>query len=811
MTACDRTEELLQQSAGSGKTRLTGSALTARQVIDQCRDAYQKLSSYEDEGYVRLAYRMSGELLEDRAPLSIAFERPGKLGIRAYSVEAGPTNGRWYLQLRDSGASAVASQVISRAVPAKADFAWLLADPAIAEELGAGLAGFPPQLDMLLGPNPMAGLVDDSALLQLDAPETVNGELCYTLQVVRGPATYKLWIHQESLLLRRLQLPSSNLTAEMLADKNITNVQLTIELPGIRTNELVDWQKFAVTIPNDAKLVSRFVPAPQPLPLDRLGVKAPAFRLRTPEAQQTANGPTAFNSADSQNKITVLTWLADHPACRETAAQMSAVAASVGASGAADRIQFINVWAEPTPAAGTTFKDLAKQWNLTGKLAIDSEAVGLELFGVREAPTVVVLDGDNRLQIFEERANPILPQLLPGLLVRLASGDDLAAEVLAHAKLERQRHAAELSMAAAVDANRQVFEQPTSYSSSVIALTPTGKDLTYGDAQIVALAVDDSQMIWTLTNDGKLRREDPSAQSNREFRTRWSITPNSPARLEVSADGKFLAFSQLNSRTVELFDTSIEQNRVVQFDSSEGVVDLHWMALAGAKSPRLAVLTSNNQTKLLDPNNREQLSGQCPAPPLALVPQSTADALVGGYVVMEDRGIEKLLLSNDSAGATPLGRPAAFVDKKSDAGKLPSKLPPVPSKLAFQPAAGPWKSVHTEAGVATLARGWIAQDEPGVFLLNEQLQQQWHYRLPLNTGNQSALIASANVDPTTGQALWAITQANEVVHLLRGDGVVTDHMQFADPIRGLGLVPVGNRLMLYVAHDKRVAIYQVGR
>ena len=811
LSACDRTDDLLQNSANQGKSRLTGSALTARQVIDECRQAYQKLQSYEDEGYVRLAYRMSGEMLEDRAPLSVGFERPGKLGIRAYSVQAGPTGGRWHLQLRDSGASAVAGQVISRAVPTKADFAWLLSDPAIAEELAAGLAGFPPQLDMLLGPNPMAGLVDSAAVLQLDAPETVNGELCYTLQVTRGPAVYKLWIHQQSMLLRRLQLPNANLTAEMMADKNITNVQLTIELPGIRTDEAVNWDRFAVQFSDESKLVSRFVPAPAPLPLERLGVKVPAFQLKSPQ------GPNAYSSADSKDKITVLTWLADHPACRETAAQLSAVAASVGASQAADRIQFVTVWAEPDSAAGTTFDNLAKQWNLTGTLAIDSEAVGRDLFGVREAPTVVVLDSDNRLQIFEERANPILPQLLPGLLVRLAGGDDLAAEVIAHARLDQKRHAAELLMAASVDAKRELFERPTSYSASVIGLKKTGTDETFvGDTQAIALSVDDSQMVWTLTSDGRLRREDPSTQAKREFRTRWSIDPSTAARLEVSADGQFLAYSQLNGRTVELFDTSIEQNRIVQLEPNEGVVDLHWMALAGSKSPRLAVLTSNKQTKLLDPNNQEQLSGVCPAPPLALVPQNAADTMVGGYVVMEDRAIERLLLSKDSAIASPLGRPAAFTDKKladkkMDVGTLPNSKNSVPTKLAFQPAAGPWKSMRTPSGSATLARGWIAQDEPGVFLLNEQLQQQWSYRLPLVTEGRNALIASANMDPATGQALWAITQANDVVHLLRGDGVVTVHVQFDEPIRGLGLVPVGNRLMLYVALAKRITTYQVGR
>ena len=183
---------------------------------------------------------------------------------------------------------------------------------------------------------------------------------------------------------------------------------------------------------------------------------------------------------------------------------------------------------------------------------------------------------------------------------------------------------------------------------------------------------------------------------------------------------------------------------------------------------------------------------------------------IGGYVVMEDRAIERLILSSDSTNATVLGRPAAYSDKKTGAGTLPGKQPTVPSRVAFQPAAGPWKSLPSPQGTAILARGWIAQDEPAVFLLNEQLQQQWHYRLPLTDG-LNTLIASANIDPATGQPLWAITQANNVVHLLRGDGIVTDHVQFDEPVRGLGLVPVGNRLVLYVAHAKRIATFSVGK
>ncbi len=45
---------------------------------------------------------------------------------------------------------------------------------------------------MLLGPNPMHGLIDSAALLQVDTPETVGGELCHTLRVTRGPSVLSI-------------------------------------------------------------------------------------------------------------------------------------------------------------------------------------------------------------------------------------------------------------------------------------------------------------------------------------------------------------------------------------------------------------------------------------------------------------------------------------------------------------------------------------------------------------------------------------------------------------------------------------------
>jgi hypothetical protein len=251
----------------------------------------------------------------------------------------------------------------------------------------------------------------------------------------------------------------------------------------------------------------------------------------------------------------------------------------------------------------------------------------------------------------------------------------------------------------------------------------------------------------------------------------------------------------------------------------ERAIDFSWVSLAGSKVPRLAVVTSDSETKLLDPNNHEQLSGRCPSEPMALLPQAGLSSPIGGLVVLADRSIESLIMSPETAyHSQSLGRPASHTitpdSSASDrANALAASQNPVeiPRKLSFQPADGPWKSIKTAEGSSILARGWIAQDEPAVFMLNEQLQQQWHYRMPLMTDKSAMAMVTTCIDPTSGQPIWAVSQSNQVIHLLRGNGTLTDHFQLEQPIRGLGLLPVGDRTMLYVAHPRGVAIYTLNR
>ncbi|MEO8269264.1 MAG: hypothetical protein ABI557_06060, partial [Aureliella sp.] len=92
-TGCDTTGDALLQTADSGPSGgyQVATSASPRSTIEQMVHMYQQLHSYQDKAYVRLLYDMEGKRLEDRAPLSVAWDDHGQLGLRVYSVEAGPS------------------------------------------------------------------------------------------------------------------------------------------------------------------------------------------------------------------------------------------------------------------------------------------------------------------------------------------------------------------------------------------------------------------------------------------------------------------------------------------------------------------------------------------------------------------------------------------------------------------------------------------------------------------------------------------------------------------------------------------------
>lgn len=818
LVGCDSSDPLSDtNSTREGKQVLNRANISPRSVLENCVRTYQQLTSYEDRGFVQLSYRLDGEPLVDRAPLAIAWDKQGGLGMRVYSVSAGPSDQRWRLRLAARAGAALENapsvaqspnaqsqsgqthtaqlpnslerQVISRAVPEQVSFEWLLSDPLVAEQLAAGLAGFPPQLDLLLSPEPLSGLADASAPLSFSEAELIEQQLCHVVNVNRNGAEYRLWIEQATGLLRRVQIPNQNLASAIQHDRRVSELQLTIELPQVQVNRRVDWERFEVQVQPGEQLVTHFVLPPPVIETAGLGDKIPAFFLNDPA------GELAYSSVgNSKRKATVLVWLADHPACRLGAEQLSVVEKKLTAVGVQESVEFVAVWAEPTAPSGMSFATLVDSWKLPGKLTVDRDALGRDFFNVNEAPTVIVLDANNRVQLRESGANPILDQVLPQLLLQVAQGEDLAQQLVERNRGAATRHAAELALAAAVDATS--VDMPESYGPGVVRLTELAR--TTQRRGNVAATIDASQSLWLLSDAGQLESFAPLLDTATEsLQTPWK-SESGASMLTASPNADYFALLSQSGRRLQVLNRRSLQNSELQLNPEGTVVDMQWLTLGGSKSPRLAVIDNRSQTILFDPSNHEQLSGRCPSPPVAILGHDSLPSSIGGVVVLANRSLEPLELDDESTLRRSLGQPASHARTNNE----------LPKTLSFTPATGPWSVWEDASSRWVLARGWLAADEPALFMLDNTLAPQWHYRLPSATTKPRAALSSVAKDPGTGQAVWAISELDRTVHLVRADGG-SDHFRVQKPLVGLALTPSGARLVLTLIHVDETVRYDV--
>ncbi len=808
LAGCDRSEELIQlQQQSNSPTHLVSTAVSPKSILDNCISRYQSLKSYEDSGFVRLRYKIDGKLAEDRAPMSVAWDASGRLGLSVYALQAGPVvaehantkhantkrsdTNYWHLKLGKNYPE-LAGQVLSRTLPEKIDLPWLLSEPIISDSLSAGLGGFPPQLDLLLSRKPLAKLTEQGAAIESLGVQSIDGIACSVVAVKRNELAYKFWIDKESNLVRRLELPTQMLPQEILSDASISQIELSIEFAEAHTNSSIDWNRFQVETDSSTLLVTQFVAPPPTLEVGSLGKQIPAFRLSDPD------GGIAFDSTPKNSrKATVLMWLADHPACLVAAEQLAVMKEQLSKAGVPENsVEVVPIWAESHPPSGLSFEQLVKQWKLPGRLAVDRNAAGRDLFQVQEAPTVVILDSQNKLQFVDVRLNPTLDRALAPLVARVVEGVSVADELKVAQQSTLVRHRAHLARLAAGDARPSQTKFDEAYPPESIQMSLIER--IEFPSRIVTIAQDSQQSIWTLLSNGTLQVVDGSLKKKNEYKLQ-SGDSSGRTRVAVSPDCRNVAVWS-GGKSIEILDTKSQQSSLFPIPNGAGVNDLQWLSVGDSTAHRLAAVTSSKQVLLLDPSNREQLSGSCKSEPMAIVTQS-ASGDVDGLVVLGDGTLEPLKLSSEitSPKAKPVKHPIST--SSAFAGR----------QLAFKPSSGPWTwsqnaTTKQPAIQQLLATGVLGADEPALLVLDSQLTPLWHYRLPIehtatSAGQSQSLVhrVACAASPANGASIWAVLDSTGIVHILRGD------MQWADDFRletkpcGIALQAVGDRLHLIIA------------
>ncbi|MFO1063621.1 MAG: hypothetical protein U0892_07130 [Pirellulales bacterium] len=816
---CDSTADLArpagENSASGPSTGPSAGSGTAARILNDTLAAYQKLEHYSDSGRVVLSYQFDGKPIADVAPMSVAFDRTGRLGIRAYMVSAGPDKDRWHVRIANDFEAPLGEQLLSRKLSDKLTFETISEDPILEEYLSAGLVGMPPQLPLLLSREPLRNIVDDRTQLSVVGSIARDGKPCTVLELKRDDKGVRWWIDSRDLLVRRIELPRAALPPAMLADKRISDVHLTIELDEVRTDN-VDWDKWRVTAAPKDKLVRRFV-LPPPSGDSRFGKTLPAFDL-----DPATEGPVHHSGAEAgAGRIQVLLWAADHPACKLTWQQIQAVLKDLPTESLA-KISPVMIWAEPEAPAEGGYTKLKSEWQVNEPIYRDSRAVGRDIFGIQEAPSVVVIDSKHRLQYFQQRAGSSLSVDLKNLLTQLLSGQDPSGIVATLAQEAHRRYQAELWQSRAVDALPENFHKPIAYSPAFVKFEELQR--IQSRERIVALGMDRGQSIWSLLEDGGLQQTDLAGKVLSRFSLAWKPGASASVRMQISGDEKSIALIAADDAVVHLVDTKSKSDTSVDLGERGTVVDFRWIesnTAASQTTSQLAVITDRKHVLLIDPKQTSPLSGRSEAQPLAILPALPANTNAAtnagntslavnskGSVILADGRIEPMLTEpGDRNGAQGIAvRPVSKVTSPSAADK--ESVPVKPNHTAFAPDVGPWSIWQDGSRTAILARGKLNEDEPAVFMLNDDLLPIWHAPLPISSESGWMPDAAAR-HPVTGKLIWITVQPRRTLHLFSEDGRLADHAQFDQTIVGTTLIPIGNELQLIVAHPNAIVRYRV--
>lgn len=426
----------------------------AKSVMTDMIATYRGAKTYRDSAYVSLRYRRDGQAYEDRAPVAVAWQAPNRIAIDAYEIKIASDGRRLRARIRDKGTRDFDGQFVARPMAKRLSLDMLYkVDQVMGVALRQGLVGYPLQLDLLLAERPLAPLMDmDAATHTLLAPEKIDGTLCDRVQIKTVDGTFTLWVDRNAHLLRRAEYPVKTFAARVVEDPTVSDAALTVEFSGARIAPPLADAVFALAVPAGAKVVREFIPPPQELSSDLFGKQIQAFAFRDLSGE-------VVTSKSLGRTVKILAWFNDHPACKATLQQLNEVYAQYRTR---SDFRFVAVSAIPSSTSDAELRSLLDMWQVSVPVVRDTEAYGRDLFHIPWAPTLIVLDADNKLHIFEVGANDKLTTELPQVLQRLAAGEDVAAKILAtfrDARLRYQRaleHGApEREETQAVSARRQ--------------------------------------------------------------------------------------------------------------------------------------------------------------------------------------------------------------------------------------------------------------------------------------------------------------------------------------------------------------------
>ncbi len=766
---------------------------TAQNIFAATRAAYQRLTTYSDEGKIALTYRHNGELKAEPHAFSTTWDARNSLYAgNLFSTEVRCDRKLLSCYMYDNDSENFGNQQLIIPVPTSSSappIVGLLNDPfarafvagtenipLVAPQSATGMFAMPPALAMLSNQVSSPWLSNGTQLKRLP-DQTIQNVNCYVLESTPGQSSQDsatLWIDKKTSLVKQIKFPNSLVLAKIRNASQVTDLELMASFPNQKTNVPLRSEQFVVKKYKNAQPVKKFIRLPDSMVSDSIGKSASIARFIKRDGDPVS-------ADDFKAKVNTIVWLGDERniGLVDQLAQFKKTSPQTFGFHAVFTGRLADTRTEvPKPVASLRLKE-----RLGIPLLFD-DGSALEALQVKSMPALLVLGSDGRVQYSQNLSDPQWPQSLQSVLQRLARGEDIAKEMLADYRVHYQEYGDELERYSAnsffasskepvvttvdrgerdtsikLTPNKKWEQQNFALPGNVLALSQRAGQ-SFGNARHAVF--DGGQTVKFIdsqgTATGKIVLEIPGNPAIRVLR-------HNPA-----GKGTYTGFERMGAQ-VHVFDSNLQLLRSFPNPEQKHAGILDCQPVPGADGKYLISFNDSNGVYLFDVNTGK--------------PEKMSDQIVSAIATSSTGGDSQLI------------------------GVVDGQLFDLMAREAINDLSG--KQVHRllqsatnngtyGATVRSASNAWSAIG------LSKQLKQIWSVDL------RSQLLENP-VEPiavaqnSNGETFWAVVDDDNTVCLISGRGTWLGDWKSESPIRGIAISTSGREVDLIVSTEESVVAW----
>ena len=411
--------------------------LDGETILRNVVSRYATAKTYQDKAVLYLTYQLEGRNIQEPQRWSTTWDRSGKLSSQLFNGSIQADGKLLSCYVFDIDTANLDNQHLLMPYDQQLPLNRLFRDP-IARHFLGGYSELPlDETDMVSAPKlippPISlltnqvrnGWLQNPSQVERLPDQSIDEKPCYVVRCLSQGMTADVWIDVESNTLMQMSLPLKLLVGEVITSPEIADVVLMARFHEAKLDHEIAASEFALKPRGDATPVRKFVSLPESFPSDLIGQAAPKFSLIAKTGKPTRR-------LDFDGKITTLLWLAGRPS-------YSAIGKldDLAASFPTNKYHFGSVYSDAelkSPGTGSieVIDVLAKSIDVTNSSAYyDSQLTASTALRVQVVPSVIVMDGDSKIQFAQSLSNKNWLDNVKAAVERVAQGEDVAAEMQA--------------------------------------------------------------------------------------------------------------------------------------------------------------------------------------------------------------------------------------------------------------------------------------------------------------------------------------------------------------------------------------------